>query len=85
MPICDVCSKSIERSEMRIVSGSRVSAVTARGFVPRNLGAHGAMKSLGALFGSSISDADTWNFTVSQNRSADWGLCSDCAVELESY
>jgi len=86
MPICDVCSKPLDRSEMKILSGSRISGVTARGFVPRNLGAHSAMKGLGSLFGAPArSDKDTWKFIVSQNSSTDWGLCADCAVELESY
>jgi hypothetical protein len=86
MPKCDICSKVIDHSEMRTVSGSKVSEVTARGFVPRNLAAHSAMKLLEGLFGApKRSDVDTWKFTVSQNRHSDWGLCSNCAVELESY
>jgi hypothetical protein len=83
MPKCDICSKPLDGAEMKVVAASKVSAVTARGFVPRNLLAHSPMKALGSLL--SPSDVDRWKSTVSQNRTADWGLCSDCAVELESY
>jgi hypothetical protein len=67
---------------MKIVTGSKVSDATSRGFVPRNMGASGDMA---AIFGTPGMDANTWKSIVSMNKSSDWGLCSDCSVELENH
>lgn len=82
MPICDICSKPLERAEMKTFPGSKITAAAARGFVPRNLAAHSSFKAMSEVLGTS--DAELWKGVVSQNRTADWGLCSDCAAELKS-
>jgi len=79
MPICDICAKPLDQSEVNRVSASKIIQATSRGFIPSKL----PLLSLAKLF--KISREEMWYFTVDKNRTVDWGLCDDCLSELNNF
>lgn len=78
---CDICSRPLTASEMRVAPAWKVTRATAGGFVPSRVGAHGPLAA--AL--SQLRTSDVWRLTVSQNQTADWGFCAACYSELERF
>lgn len=78
MPKCDACSKEINKGEMKVVPGSKVSYLSRVGFVPSQCGGP-----LAALSG--ISKEQIWTTSVNKYPTADWGFCQSCFYELEAY
>jgi len=75
---CDVCSKEINKDEMKVVLGSKVSAMSRVGFVPSQVG--GPLAALGRF-----SKEQIWATVVNQNPTSDWGFCHSCFYEFETY
>jgi len=80
MPICDICSDHISESAVNRCQAAEIINATNKGFVPSRL-----PMGLNHLFGVDLTPAEVWNFTVSQNRTVDWGLCNGCISELYDF
>lgn len=75
---CDVCSKEINKEEMKVIPGSIVSNMSRVGFVPSQTG--GPLAALGTF-----SKEQIWAIVVNQNPTSDWGFCHSCFSEFETY
>ncbi|MCB1243145.1 MAG: hypothetical protein KDN04_10450 [Verrucomicrobiae bacterium] len=86
MPTCDICSLTIEKSEMHLVSGPDISNATNAGFFPKDIAKHSPMAAFSDIFGGpSASDPSSWRMTVKGNQTADWGLCQTCLKEFQAF
>lgn len=78
MPICDICSRPLDASEMETVPGSQIVLATANGFQP-------SIWYDDSLELDAVSDKVVWLAIVQKHATNPWGLCAGCHSSVKRH
>ncbi|MCK5163114.1 MAG: HEAT repeat domain-containing protein [Desulfobacula sp.] len=75
---CDICTDPIRQEDMIKVTREQIEKAYRYGFYPASLYKH-------PLTELHDHPWHAWNFSVTQNKETDWGICQACDNEIKDY
>jgi hypothetical protein len=86
--ICDICSHTLDRSQIVFRSAATLKAAINKGFNPwtdPGITMNPALTGMATMFGLSAGDSFANWRTRAMADTTDWGLCSSCLAAVDRY